>query len=87
MLWDLAIHGTYPEVRDTEIDTEAVNTLARIIKIPSVACQLSALHGLGHLVHDACLGANIIQKYLDDHPDLRSDVRKYAEWALLGKVQ
>jgi len=97
MLWDLAIHhachrednpdGTYSEVRDPEIDKESVNTLARIITIPSLACQQSALHGLGHLVDDACLGANIIQKYLDDHPNLRSDIRTYAQRALLGKVQ
>jgi GTP-binding protein len=96
MLWDLAIHhadrvqdnsdGTYSNVRDSEIDKEAVSTLARIIEIPRVACQQSALHGLGHLVQDARFGCDIIQKYLDDHPDLRSDIRKYAECALVGKV-
>jgi len=87
MLWDLAIHGTYSLIRDPEIDKESVNTLARIIAIPSIACQQSALHGLGHLVQDACLGANVIQKYLDDHPNLRSDIQKYAQHAWLGKVQ
>ena len=96
MLWDLAIHnadriqdnpdGTYSRIRDAEIDKESVNTLARIIAIPSIACQQSALHGLGHLVHDACLGADIIQNYLDDHQNLRSDIRKYAQQALLGKI-
>ncbi len=86
MLWDLAIHGSYPEVRDREIDGESVNTLARIITMPSIACQRSALHGLGHLVFDARIGCDIIQKYLDDNPDLRGDIRKYAEQALLGKV-
>jgi GTP-binding protein len=96
MLWDLAIHhadriqdnldGTYSKIRDPEIDMESVNTLARIIAIPSIACQQSALHGLGHLVHDACLGANTIVEYLGDHPNLRSDIRKYAQQALLGKI-
>jgi GTP-binding protein len=85
MLWDLATHDAGR--RDPEIDKEAVNTLARIITIPSIACQQSALHGLGHLVHDACMGANIIQKYLDDNPNLRSDIRTYAQRALVGKVQ
>jgi GTP-binding protein len=84
MLWDLAIHD---KVLDAEIGREAVNTLARIITIPSIACQQSALHGLGHLVYDARLGCDIIQKYLDDHPDLRSDIRNYDDRALLGKVQ
>ncbi|MFZ2059742.1 MAG: hypothetical protein WAU82_01900 [Candidatus Binatus sp.] len=87
MLWDLAMHGAYSNVRDPEIDREAVKTLARIIEIPSFACQQSALHGLGHLVYDAHLGCDVIQKYLEDHPDLRSDIRKYAEQALQGKVQ
>jgi hypothetical protein len=97
MLWDLAFHdadhlednsdGTHSELRYPEIDKEAVKTLARIIEIPSIACQQSALHGLGHLVYDAHLGCDVVQKYLDDHPDLRSDVRKYAEQALQGKVQ
>ena len=86
MLWDLGLHGGFPEVRDSEIDKEAVNTLARIIEIQSIACQQSALHGLGHLVQDARFGCDIIQKYLDDHPDLRNDIRKYAECALVGKV-
>jgi hypothetical protein len=83
MLWDLAIHD---KVLDAEIGREAVNTLARIITIPSIACQQSALHRLGHLVDDARIGCDIIQKYLDDHPVLRGDIRKYAERALLGKV-
>ena len=97
MLWDLVIpdayhlqdnsDGTYSHVRDPEIDKEFSRTLARIITIPSIACQQSALHGLGHLVYDAHLGCDVIQKYLEDHPDLRSDIRKYAEQALQGKVQ
>jgi hypothetical protein len=37
-------------------------------------------------VDDARIGCDIIQKYLDDHPVLRGDIRKYAERALLGKV-
>jgi hypothetical protein len=96
MLWDLAIHhadriednldGTYSNVRDSEIDREALKTLARIITIPSIACQQSALHGLGHLAHDAQLGCDIVQKYLDDHPNLRSDLREYALKAMAGEV-
>jgi hypothetical protein len=51
-----------------------------------VACQQSALHGLGHLVDFAGLGSTVIQRYLDDNPDLRDDLRRYAENALLGRV-
>ncbi len=84
MIWDLAIHDS---VLDPEIGREAFKTLARIIEIPSIACQQSALHGLGHLVHDTHLGCDVIQKYLHAHPNLRSDIREYAEQALQGKVQ
>jgi hypothetical protein len=96
MLWDLAIcdayhlqknsDGTYSHVRDPEIDKEFARTLARIVEIPSIACQQSALHGLGHLVRDAQLGCDIIQKFLNDHSNLRSDLREYALKAMAGEV-
>lgn len=97
MLWDLVVQdadsaqqnpdGTYQIVRDPEIDKEFLDTLARILAMPSIACQQSALHGLGHLAQDAKLGANVVQQYLDDHPNLRDDLRKYALKALVGAVQ
>ena len=91
MLWDLVIQdayrdGTYSEVRDPKIDKEFVHTLARILTIASIGCQQSALHGLGHLVHHAQLGRDIVQQYLDEHPNLRSDLREYALKAMAGEV-
>jgi hypothetical protein len=96
MLWDLVVRDAHtfvynPDaansfVRDPEIDREFLDTLARILAMPSIACQQSALHGLGHLVKNAGLGADIIQKYLDDHPNLRIDLREYAQRALAGRV-
>jgi hypothetical protein len=94
MLWDIVVHdantaelnpdGTI--VRYSEIDKEILETLTCILAMPSIACQQSALHGLGHLVRDAKLGANVIQQYLDDHANLRDDLRKYAQKALVGSV-
>jgi hypothetical protein len=96
MLWDIVVRGadtaernpdgTYRLVRDSEIDKVVLDTLAHVLAIPSVACQQSALHGLGHLVHDAKLGSEVIQQYLDDHPNLRSDLRRYAFIAMFGGV-
>ena len=96
MLWDLVVRDAetfewspdrpYRTSRDPEIDKEFLDTLARILAMPGVACQQSALHGLGHLVRDAKLGANVIQQYLDDHANLRDDLRKYAQKALVGSV-
>jgi hypothetical protein len=97
MLWHLVVRdansaehdpdGSFRIFRNPEIDKAFLDTLARILAMPSIACQQSALHGLGHLVEDAKLGSNVIQKYLDDHPNLRDDLRKYAQAALVGGVQ
>jgi hypothetical protein len=97
MLWDLVVREaeasemnadfTYRCFRDPEIDQEFLATLARILAIPSVACQRSALHGLGHLERDAKLGRNVIRQYLDDRPNLPEDLRQYANRALAGKIQ
>jgi hypothetical protein len=88
MLWDLIVVDaeTTKSVRDPEIDREILDTLARVLAMRSIACQQSALHGLGHLVRHAALGPNVVQQYLDDHPDLRSDLREYAHRALAGTV-
>lgn len=96
LLWDIVVYatnsterrpdGTLRDVRNSEIDQEVLGTLARILAIPSVACQQSALHGLGHLVSFSGLGSNVVRQYLDDNPDLRSDLREYAQNALVGEV-
>jgi hypothetical protein len=84
MLWDLVVSDT--SNIDPEIDKVFLDTLARILAIPCIACQQSALHGLGHLVRYTKLGADVIQQFLDDHPNLREDLRKYAQKALVGAV-
>ncbi|MGA9723835.1 MAG: hypothetical protein WBQ86_15360 [Candidatus Binatus sp.] len=96
LLWDMVVRGvetternpdgTLRSVREPDLDKEILDTLARILATPSIACQQSALHGLGHLVDYAGLGSNVIQQYLDEHPDLRSDLREYALNALVGRV-
>jgi GTP-binding protein len=96
MLWDLVVtdachlqhntDGTYSEVRDPEIDKEFARTLSRILKLPSVACQRSALHGLGHLVRHAALGCEIVEQYLAEHPNLPSNLREYSLKAMAGEV-
>ena len=88
MLWDLIVLDaeTAECVRDPEIDKEILDTLVRILAMPSIACQQSALHGLGHLVRHAALGPTVIQQYLDDHPNLRTDLREYAHKALAGTI-
>jgi hypothetical protein len=96
MLWDLVVRDansaelnpddSFRIFRNHEIDKAFLDTLARILAMPSIACQQSALHGLGHLVKDAKLGTDVIQQFLDDHQDLRDDLREYARKALVGSV-
>ncbi len=96
MLWDMVVKdaydlkrnsdGTFRSVRDPEIDKVILGTLSRILAMPSIGCQQSALHGLGHLVWEAGIGTDVVQQYLDDHPSLRGDVREYALKAQAGKV-
>jgi hypothetical protein len=59
------------------------------LAIDHVACQESALHGLGHWYHRQQGPAvkSIIDEFLERESHLRSDLRKYAELARVGLVQ
>lgn len=59
-------------------------TLKRILTIPSKACQGAALHGLGHLRHPAT--ERVIQDYLEKHPDLNDEDRKYVMACITGEI-
>ncbi len=78
MWWDIVCGGfctqhvyfeTHPFVPDSaescKIHDKLLDTLRRILKIPEKRTQMCALHGLGHLHHPQ--GAEIVQKYIDDH--------------------
>jgi hypothetical protein len=49
MWWDIlpVYGGPRPEDRDT-LHEAAFGTMAAVLEMPSIACQESALHGLGH---------------------------------------
>ena len=96
MLWDWVVRDaeilelnpdlTYRTFRNPEIDKETLDTLVRILSMPSVACQRSALYGLGHLGRETKLGSDVIQQYLDRHLYLPNELREYAQIALAGKI-
>ena len=59
----------------------------RILRLQSVACQESALHGLGHWAVDYnTIVRPIIDGYLSDNRALRPELRAYAEGARVGGV-
>jgi hypothetical protein len=85
MLWDLdsechALNG------DLEMIAECLDVLEFALSLPSVACQESALHGLGHLAfkHRART-APIVEQYLK-REDLPIELRHYAQAARVGYV-
>jgi hypothetical protein len=79
--WDIIpMHGEPLEKARREIDAGFLSVMEATLEIPSVACQESALHGVGHWVMDhksRC--QSIISAFLRRHSDLRPELRKYAE--------
>lgn len=59
MWWDLIRGG---EASDERVKETMLQALSSILQIPLVGCQISALHGLGHLKHSG--KKTIIENYL-----------------------
>ena len=86
MLWDMdglecpAING------DTDLLTLSIDVLSNALRIDSIACNESALHGLGHLAtsHRA-LTSPPINEFLRRR-NLPPEIREYAEAAKAGYV-
>lgn len=92
MFWDLdVIEGAaiFPDEQKSHHLIEPIfRVLERALSLPSIACQESALHGLGHLVHYHPGRAEpIIKRFLDRSSGLRPELLKYASCALVGGVQ
>lgn len=69
--------------------TEVVEVMRSILAIDHVACQESALHGLGHGHHreQAAAVERIVDEFLEREGNLRPELRKYAQAARIGCVQ
>ena len=65
----------------------ALETMAEILQFDSIACQESALHGLGHwhrMFPQAVESA--IDEYISLHPEARPELLTYARSARCGCV-
>lgn len=83
MWWDLLCEFRGegdPQVRDAMLES-----LRRVLKIESHGCQISALHGLGHLTHRD--KKKVIQEFLKIHSTIDQKTKEYAREAIEGKVQ
>lgn len=64
-----------------------VQVLQRVLAIPHIACQESALHGLGHVAqYDGGLARPAIERFLKRGTYVAPELRAYAEAAREGNV-
>ncbi len=82
MWWDML--RTFDSDPDQRIVGAMVAALTEVLQLPSRHCQMSALHGLGHLRHDAKEG--VIRAFLSASRDVDSEMVQYAEKAIAGTV-
>ncbi len=69
------------------VDSAFLASMRAILAIDHVACEESALHGLGHWHHDHPVEVeSIIDEFLACGPRLREDLREYACSARAGCV-
>lgn len=76
-----------------EPEIEKMNAICRevmveTLKIDSIACQESALHGLGHdRIYHAEFVEQTIDEYMAKNPNMRTALAAYAINASVGHVQ
>jgi hypothetical protein len=89
MWWDTLPLSPQPEAQARrQVDETALSVMASTLTLPNLACQESALHGLGHWALDYPEQVrDIITRFLRTAPALRRELREYAECACEGRVQ
>lgn len=88
MWWDLVRDLLVPFVSTNEpITKAAIDVMEATLKLDSIACQESALHGLGHCAnHYLAEVQSIIDQYLKSNPQVRGELKEYALRAREGDV-
>jgi hypothetical protein len=89
MWWDLLPLIGAPEDRTrADLDRAALDVMTDELALPSVACQESALHGLGHWHRGYPREVeSIVDAFLRAHGDSRPELMAYARSARAGCVQ
>jgi hypothetical protein len=82
MWWDML--RTFEDDPGPRIVEAMVAALTEVLQLPVRHCQMSALHGFGHLRHSAKEG--VIRAFLARARDLDDEVAQYAEKAIAGTV-
>jgi hypothetical protein len=89
MWWDIFPAAGQPENPDrVELDAELLAVMKRILTLDSLACQESALHGLGHWqMYYSREVERAIDEFLARAGPMRQELREYAMCARRGIVQ
>jgi hypothetical protein len=91
MWWDhlaygYGMRGGVPEDDDSaQVQQVMFDTLCRILKLGSIHCQKSALHGLGHLRHPDT--GKAIDEFLETHLNMDDELKQYALACRSGAIQ
>ncbi len=88
MWWDiLPVAGQPADPARKEMDQAILQVMEAALQLNSIACQESALHGLGHWhLYYASQVEEIIQGFLRRNKALPENLQKYARSALSGCV-
>ena len=89
MWWDLLPFLGAPADPDRrELDNLVLSSMGQILSLPHDACRESALHGLGHwaTAYPAQV-VPLIDEFLVNNPNVRPELRRYAESARAGCIQ
>jgi hypothetical protein len=89
MWWDVfPAFGRPTEPDYAAVDVELLAVMKRALALDSLACQESALHGLGHWQqHYPGVVEQTINEFLARADGMRPELREYAECARLGYVE
>lgn len=88
MLWDMdCLEGAAMIYKESHLVEPIFSVLKQALDCKSVACQISALHGLGHLqMYNHEIVNQIIEPFIREHRAALPWVEKYAGRALIGHV-
>jgi hypothetical protein len=80
MWWDvLPIYGQSDDPTRHDIDQTCLKVMGKILSMDSLACQESALHGLGHWKSAYPEQVEkLIDNFLAAHPQMRAELKQYA---------
>jgi hypothetical protein len=89
MWWDIfPLCGQPQDAARREIDSACLSVMETTLQLPSLACQESALHGLGHWgIYYSTHCQGVISSFMQRHDNLRAELRNYAARAREADVQ